>query len=213
MARARMKMHTTEACFPCVDDGFGGYVLPMPIPSTVRFCIMALVVSHASATTSAAQGRESAGVGFEAQLYPSGGIFSARGSIRLGDHDVLQGYAGYNLAIRGDNGEHADEEGGGPGIGAGWRHYLGEFRSGFHFGVRTDVWFMSIDWTDSTTRGRTTVTVLQPTAQGGYTFLIGKDWILDLTASLGTEINIKETGDPVGEGAIFLIGAGTEYRF
>jgi len=165
------------------------------------------------APTADAQGRESAGLGFEAQLYLSGAIFAARGSVRLGDHDVLQGYAGYNLAVRGDNGEHADEEGGGPGVGAGWRHYLGEFRSGWHFGIRTDVWFMTIDWTDPNDSGRTKVTVLQPTAQGGYTFLIGKDWILDLTASLGAEINVKESGDPVGQGAILLIGAGTEFRF
>ena len=159
------------------------------------------------------QGRESAGLGFEAQVYPSGGIFTARGALRLSDSDMLLGYIGYNLAERGSSGEHANEEGGGPGIGVAWRHYLGEYRSGWHFGVRTDLWFLDIDWTDPNARGRTSITVLQPTAQGGYTFLMGSDWILDLTASLGAEINLDTDGEPVGEGAILLLGVGTEYRF
>ncbi len=178
----------------------------------IRAAVLTMAVA-AVAGSLEAQGRESAGLGFEAQLYPSGAIFAARGSIRLGDSDVLLGYAGYNLAERGDNGKHANEEGGGPGVGAAWRHYFGEYRSGWHFGIRTDVWFMDIDWTDPNDSGRTQITVLQPTAQSGYTFLIGTDWVLDVTASLGAEINVKETGDPVGQGAIFLIGVGTEYRF
>ena len=185
----------------------------MTIPQTIRVSAIVSALAFCFATPATAQGRESAGLGFEAQLYPSGAIFAARGSIRLGDSDMLLGYAGYNLAERGDNGEHANEEGGGPGVGAAWRHYLGEYRSGWHFGVRADVWFMHIDWTDPNARGQTTITVLQPTAQGGYTFHMGEDWILDVTASLGAEINVKETGDPVGQGAIFLIGVGTEYRF
>ncbi len=93
------------------------------------------------------------------------------------------------------------------------RHYFGEYRSGWHLGVRTDVWFMDIDWTDPNDSGRTDIVVLQPTAQGGYTFLLGNDWVIDATASFGAEINVKETGDPVGQGAILLLGVGTEYRF
>jgi len=42
---------------------------------------------------------------------------------------------------------------------------------------------------------------------------MGSDWILDLTASLGAEINVDTDGEPVGEGAILLLGVGTEYRF
>lgn len=160
-----------------------------------------------------AQDDADAGLGFEFQVYPSGGVFTARGSFTLDDNDVLFGYLGYNLAERGSNGEHAKEEGGGPGIGASLRHYFGEYRSGWHLGVRTDVWFMDIDWTDPNDSGRTDIVVLQPTAQGGYTFLLGNDWVIDATASFGAEINVKETGDPVGQGAILLLGVGTEYRF
>ncbi len=163
--------------------------------------------------SSAAQGRESAGLGFEAQVYPSGGIFTARGAIRLSDNDMLLGYVGYNLAERGSNGKHANEEGGGPGVGAAWRHYFGDYRSGWHLGIRTDVWFLGIDWTDPNDSGRTDIVILQPTAQGGYTFLMGGDWVIDVGASIGAEVNVSTDGDEVGEGAIVLLGLGTEYRF
>lgn len=160
-----------------------------------------------------AQDDVDAGLGFEFQVYPSGGIFTARGSIALDNDDVLFGYLGYNLAERGSNGEHAKEEGGGPGIGASWRHYLGEDHSGWHFGVRTDLWFLAIDWTDPNDSGRTDIVVFQPTAQGGYTWEVDDDWVIDLGASIGAEVNVNTDGAPVGEGAIVLLGVGTEYRF
>ncbi len=80
-----------------------------------------------------AQGVGRFGAGFEFQVYPSGGIFTARGSIRLDGNDALFGYLGYNVAERGNNGKHLQEEGGGPGAGLSWRHYLGEDHSGLHF--------------------------------------------------------------------------------
>ena len=160
-----------------------------------------------------AQGERVFGAGFEFQVYPSGGIFTARGSMQLDDNDALFGYLGYNLAERGDNGEHLREEGGGPGVGLSWRHYLGDDRSGWHFGVRTDVWLMDIDWTDPNDSGRTDIVVFQPTAQGGYTWLVDDDWVIDVGASIGAEINVHTDGAPVGEGAILLLGVGTEYRF
>lgn len=171
------------------------------------------VVSSAAAAALCAQDDIAAGLGVEFQVYPSGGVFTARGSILLDDNDALFGYLGYNLAERGDNGEHASEDGGGPGLGVAWRHYLGEGRLGWHFGIRSDVWFMDIDWTDPNDSGRTHIVVLQPTAQGGYTFRMGGDWVIDVGASIGAEVNVDTDGSPVGEGAILLLGVGTEYRF
>ena len=72
----------------------------MTIPKTIRVGAIMWAFASCLPSTSAAQGRESAGLGFEAQLYPSGAIFAARGAIRLGDSDMLLGYAGYNLAER-----------------------------------------------------------------------------------------------------------------
>jgi len=180
---------------------------------TISLVSLVATLAFGLSSTATGQGRESAGLGFEAQVYPSGGIFTARGALRLSDSDMLLGYVGYNLAERGSNGEHANEEGGGPGVGVAWRHYFGEFRSGWHLGIRTDLWFMDIDWTDPNDSGRTGITVLQPTAQGGYTFLLDDDWVIDVGVSVGAEINVSTDGAPVGEGAILLLGVGTEYRF
>ena len=171
------------------------------------------LVSCSLAPTLHAQGEGLFGAGFEAQVYPSGGIFTARGSIQLDDDDALFGYLGYNLAERGDNGKHAREEGRGPGIGASWRHYLGENRTGWHFGVRTDLWVLDIDWTDPNDSGRTSIFVLQPTSQGGYTWDVDDDWVIDVGVSFGAEINVNTDGEPVGEGVILLLGVGTGYRF
>lgn len=153
------------------------------------------------------------GVGFEGQVYPAGGIFLARGSVRLSTRDRLLGYLGYNLAERGDNGRHADEHGGGPGLGAAWRHHLGPEGTGWYLGARVDLWFLGIDWRDPNRGGTTDITVLQPTAQAGYGWRLGRDWVLEAGASLGAEINVRESGESVGQGAILLLGLGTEYRF
>jgi len=186
----------------------------MPTRLVCRAALLfAGVVSFSPAMALQAQSEGQLGAGFELQVYPSGGIFTARGSIQLDDNDALFGYLGYNLAERGDNGEHLQEDGGGPGVGLSWRHYLGEDRTGLHFGIRTDVWFLDIDWTDANDAGRTGIVVFQPTAQGGYTWRVDDDWVIDVGASIGVEINVDTDGAPVGEGAILLLGVGTEYRF
>jgi hypothetical protein len=175
--------------------------------------VTTLALLCAVPTIAIAQGEGVIGAGFEAQLYPSGGIFSVRGSIRTGDRDAFFGFLGFNVAERGNNGVHGSETGEGPGVGIAWRHFLGEDHGGWYFGVRTDVYALKIDWQDPGAFGTTDIVVLQPTAQGGYTFDAGDGWVIDVGASLGAEINVSTTGEPVGDGAILLLGLGTEYRF
>ena len=50
--------------------------------------------------------------------------------------------------------------------------------------------------------GETDIWVLQPTVRAGYRLMS----TLDLSASLGAEINVSTDGEPVGEGAILLVG-------
>ena len=142
---------------------------------------------------------------FEAQAYPAGLQTTVTGLWDLGDTDVLTVRAGWNETDRRDWGEHDDETGGGPGIGAGWRRYESPARTGWMYGAYLDVWDLDIDWDEGGTAGKTEVLVVQPTLQGGYRWDLGA-WHLDLTAGLGVEVNVDTDGEDVGEGAIALIG-------
>jgi hypothetical protein len=63
-------------------------------------------------------------------------------------------------------------------------------------------------------RGATDVVVFQPTAQGGYTLLLGDSGFqVEGTVALGAEVNIRTKGEAVGQGAILLAGVGFAYRF
>jgi hypothetical protein len=155
-------------------------------------------------------------IGIKVQAYPAGIAPAIHGSFPLSDADALHAFAGYNFTDRRDFGKHENEEGGGPGFGLAWRHYFGKDHNGWHIGVRTDLWFLDIDWQDDSVarNGKTEITVLQPTAQGGYTWIFSDGRIaVSATAAFGAEINIKTAGEEVGEGAILLLGVGLGYRF
>lgn len=143
----------------------------------------------------------------EAQVYPAGGILV--GGARLGPLDV---HAGWNLTRRGDFGEHDNERGGGPGLGASvWRRGI----AGLRAGLRLDVWYLDIDWWDrvpggitgpqvaSRRSGSTQITVVQPTLRLRFD-LPGAP--LGLTAAVGAEFNVTTDGEDVGDGVIGLVG-------
>lgn len=154
-------------------------------------------------------------VSAELEAYPAGFIGNVQFSRLFSPKQVITFHAGFNVTNRRDWGEHDDETGEGAGVGLSWRYYPKEAPAGLHVGVRSDLWFLGINWQqNSGTSGTTDVTVLQPTAQLGYTYAPPQSrWILDATVSLGAEINIKTAGEAVGEGAILLVGVGAGYRF
>ena len=170
------------------------------------------IISLGLAGCATAPGDRSFGEHFEGgpslQIYPAGIIAGVEVRTPVGDDDVVSLRAAYNATDRQDFGEHDDEEGGGPGLGVGVRRYFSAERTGWHVGGRLDLWFLEIDWEDDApaAEGTTDVIVLQPTVEGGYGWEIGSGWTLDLTASVGAEINLDEDGEDVGEGAIGLLG-------
>jgi len=183
----------------------------------VRVALLALMASCALPAAAAARRVE---VGLESQAYPTGVIGAA--SVRLpvaGRHRI--GFrAGYNRARRSDNGEHDDERGGGPGIGAAYRFGLRPEARGLFFGARVDLWWLEIDWTDdpgltTEVRGSTDILVLQPTGEVGWRFTFGSEmrWAVEPSVALGAEINVRTEGEDVGEGAILLGGVAVTYRF
>ena len=149
--------------------------------------------------------------GLDVQVYPVGVIAGALVTRDLGESDVLTFRVAQNETDRDDNGKQDNEEGGGPGLGIGWRRYSTEARTGWMKGVRLDVWDLDIDWisrpgTAMEMRGRSDVLVLQPTVEYGYAAQLSDAWRLETYAALGAEINVDTKGRDVGEGAILLLG-------
>lgn len=158
-------------------------------------------------------------VGLSLQAYPAGQIGVVYGTFTLQENHSLGVHAGYNRTRRQDFGKHDNEQGGGPGFGARWRYYPNARQAGLHVGARMDLWFLDIDWRwdDPTDKplpeGTTEITVLQPTTQLGYGWLIASNRLaVEATVSLGLEINVETQGEPVGEGAILLGGLSIAYR-
>jgi len=151
--------------------------------------------------------------GIEIQQYPTGFLFGVRGEVGLKAHHAIDFRLGYNSLDHRDLGVQENEEGGGFGGTIGYRYYFQPEHHKFFLGARTDLWFNSVDWINSTEFGNTKITVLQPTAILGYLFLLNEKFVLTPTAALGAEINIKTEGAEVGQGAILLWGINLAYRF
>lgn len=163
-------------------------------------------------------------LGAEVQVYPTGvipGLAVEFGIDPKWGKNALNFRLGYNLFDHRDLGVHDEEIGGGPGFSLGYRRYLsGEYARWF-LGVKSDVWFNSVDWKDdledgTTAVGETDIIVLQPTAELGYTFFVGGSRGAGLRISpsvaFGWEWNAQTEGQPTGEGAILLVGARLQYR-
>ena len=62
--------------------------------------------------------------------------------------------------------------------------------------------------------GNTDIIVIQPTLEVGYLFLpFDSNLHISPTVSFGYEVNVRTRGEPVGEGAILLLGFQIGKRF
>jgi len=150
--------------------------------------------------------------GPEVQAYPTGIIPGIQVQYPIFPREVVFTRFAANLTDRQGYGEHDNEEGDGAGFGVGWRKYQHNDKSGWLWGLRADLWSLNIDWRQDSgpgapRSGSTDVLVLQPTIEGGYSWLLGDGtWSFDLSSGLGAEINLDEDGEAVGDGVIFLLG-------
>ncbi len=164
-------------------------------------------------------------LGFETQAYPAGIVPGLRVDLQITTRAVLTGRIGYNFTNRRDWGRHHNEEGGGPGFSLGYE-YKSVFSNNVRLHLRSDLWFLDIDWekkdpvvcfTDPcnqiTINGNSDVIVLQPTLGISYQAGLTDQLFLRPSVSLGYEINIHTEGEAVGEGAIFLVGINLGYQF
>ena len=158
-------------------------------------------------------------ISFELQAYPTGlqpGLQISKG---FKDKNAMHLRVGYNWVRHGDAGVHEDERGGGFGFTFGYRRFLKSDFQGLFMGVRNDFWFNTLDWADhidkpEEEKGTAEIIVVQPTAQLGYLWNFGANWIFSPTISWGYEINLGEDeGEDVGEGMIMLLGIELGKRF
>ena len=156
-------------------------------------------------------------IGIELQQYPTGFLYGIKTELGFKTHHAITVRLGYNSLDHQDFGIHDSEIGGGFGGTIGYRYYFNPSNYKLFLGLRSDLWFNQLDWEDLengiTTSGKTSVTVLQPTAIIGYNFMLKEHFIISPTLGFGAEINIITDGAPVGQGAIFLWGFNALYRF
>ncbi|NNJ55479.1 MAG: hypothetical protein HKP14_05085 [Bacteroidia bacterium] len=148
-------------------------------------------------------------VGPEYNYYPAGHIIGVQAEYSPNNnHHSFNARLATNITRRWDfSGLNDDERGFGFGGSIGYRYYLTPQCNGLYLGARTDLWFISVDWEDSSEiiqKGTTKITVLQPTFELGYLFRFKKGWELGTAFVNGIELNIKMDGEPVGEGWITL---------
>lgn len=148
--------------------------------------------------------------GLEFQAYPTGLLPGIRFGLPITDKGLFELRLGYNYVRHRDLGLHDDERGDGFGFTVGYRYFLQEDLRGWNFGLRSDLWFNTVEWRDTegtfTARGESEVIVLQPTGIVGYSFNLGGGFTLSPGIGFGVEINIHTEGEKVGEGLIGLVG-------
>ncbi|HHB78470.1 MAG TPA: hypothetical protein ENK85_04480 [Saprospiraceae bacterium] len=154
--------------------------------------------------------------GVEFQAYPTGIMPGVRLEKNFSERHALHLRVGANIFDHRDWGKHFKETGSGYGFTLGYKRYFQPGHKRWFLGLRNDLWFNQVNWTKDIAlppfTGTTQIMVVQPTAEGGYTFVKNH---LFFTPSLGFgfEINTRTKGEPTGEGAIVLLGITAGYRF
>lgn len=147
----------------------------------------------------------------EWQVYPAGTIGVVGHTFHPNEWTEGRLFAGFNITNRRDWGVQDDESGHGYGAGVDINRTIPRLGEKWLVGGRVDIWSMKINWRNDTLgiTADSRILVFQPTARVIYRLRQARDAgvrLIDLTASLGVEKNIATHGQPVGEGAILLIG-------
>ena len=144
-------------------------------------------------------------ISFEFQAYPTGLIPGLSIDKYLNGKMDVYFRGGYNWIRHRDLGKHEDERGSGIGVSVGFKRYFKEGRTGWKLGIKNDLWWNSIEWTEGSLKGMTDITVVQPTAELSYVFR-KSNFHFAPSIAFGYEVNVKTEGEETGEGAILLMG-------
>ena len=161
-------------------------------------------------------GQSSLDIGVEFQAYPTGILPGIRIEKNFAARHAIHLRAGANIFNHRNWGKHFTEKGNGYGFSVGYKRYFQPGHERWFLGARSDLWFNKVNWTKDIAlppySGTTTITVIQPTAEVGFTF-VKNTFYFSPTLALGFEINTNTVGEPTGEGAIVLLGLHTGLRF
>ena len=126
---------------------------------------------------------------------------------------------GYTSFRKGHTGRHEDEAGEGYGFTVGYRHYFGKgVLRGIFLGAKTDCWFNTVRWKDgigttAEVNGVSKTTVIQPSMELGYNFLLAKQrLVITPLIAFSVETNVATSGKPVDGGPLLLLGTTLSYR-
>lgn len=149
-------------------------------------------------------------VSLEAQGYPTGFIPGLTADFPVAEAAFLHLRLGANLFDHRDLGKQDMEEGSGVGGSFGYRRFFSKAKRTWRWGIRTDIWFNKVDWSNRESNGelvdgQTDITVLQPTAELSYVLRSGQ-FIIAPSLAFGLEWNVRTAGRETGEGPIILLG-------
>jgi len=161
-------------------------------------------------------GQGSLDIGIEFQAYPTGILPGVRIEKNFAERHAVHVRIGANIFNHRSMGKHFKEEGSGYGFTLGYKRYFQPMHERWFLGIRNDIWFNKVDWIQDIGTppyaGTTTITVIQPTAEAGFTFVKNK-FYFSPSLAFGFEINTHTIGSPTGEGAIVLLGVAGGIRF
>ena len=160
-------------------------------------------------------GYKTTDVGAEFQLDPDGAAYNLQFAFNAKIHHSFLLRAGYKTANPVRTRLHDSEEGHGWGGSAGYRYYLNVLPRRFYIGARVELWKMNIHWSIPVTESTTKLTILQPSLEAGYTFLINDLFFITPYLAGGPQVNLKTEGAKVNYGEAFntLIGISAGWRF
>ncbi len=163
--------------------------------------------------------------GLEFQVYPTGIMPSLRFETNLSSRSAIHLRLGKNIFDHQDFpkqagiNNHDSETGSGYGFSVGYKRYLKEDLSKLFVGIRSDLWFNTVDWTivdnqpcqgciSTLVEGQTNILVVQPTLEAGWLFLLGDNEKVFVTPEVaaGYEWNAIVNGAQTGYGFIALVG-------
>ena len=161
-------------------------------------------------------GQGSLDVGIEFQAYPTGILPGIRLEKNFAERHAIHLRVGANIFDHRSLGKHFKEKGNGYGFSAGYKRYFRPNHERWFCGLRSDIWFNKVDWAKDIAlppfSGTTTITVIQPTTEFGFTYVKNR-LFFSPTLAVGFEINTNTVGEPTGEGAILLLGIHGGIRF
>lgn len=167
-------------------------------------------------TTVSSQGFDykSSDVGAEIQWQQDGGLLSVQLAFNVKAHHTVIFRVGYNK-IQTGSAIHNFENGDGWGGSLGYRYYIKDVPLKLFTGLRIDASKMNVHWSNPSFEGNTRLAFLQPTVEGGYTFLFNDKFFITPNFAIGYQIKIYSKGENIayGKGIVPQAGVSAGWRF